>query len=60
MNLQIREAGADQRNCVVTMDGRVAEVMARPFPADPEERKRDWELRSSLLSAQAVLPDTRD
>ena len=56
----IREVGADQRNCVVTMDGRVAEVMARPFPANPEERRRDWELRSSLLSGRSELPDTSE
>lgn len=51
----IREAGADQRNCVITMDDRVAEAMARPFPADPEERNRDWDLRSALLSGQSDL-----
>lgn len=48
----IRDAGASQRNCIVTMDSRVAEIMAPPFPTDPEERVRNLELRSKTLSAQ--------
>lgn len=50
----IREAGADQRNCHVTMDGSVSEAFARPFPTDPEERDREIERRGALLNGPSA------
>ena len=55
----IREAVADQRNCLVTMDGRVAGIMARPFPTDPAAREEDMKLRMAAL-AGVPRPGTGD
>jgi hypothetical protein len=47
---EIREARADQRNCLVTMDGNAAEVMERPYPSNADELEQALELRSAVLT----------